>query len=62
MGFGISKPEHVKMLIKNGADGAIVGSSFVRIIENKYNKDDMIKTITNYTKKLKKATKKQKKC
>lgn len=34
VGFGISKPEHVKVLIKNGADAAIVGSEFVNIVQS----------------------------
>ena len=58
VGFGISKPEHVKSVVQNGADAAIVGSGFVRIIENGQN--DMESTITaieEYTRKLKKATK-----
>ena len=33
VGFGISKPEHVKRIIAAGADGAIVGSAFINIIQ-----------------------------
>ncbi len=33
VGFGISKPEHVKQIIGAGADAAIVGSTFVKIIQ-----------------------------
>lgn len=33
VGFGISEPEHVNTIIKSGADGAIVGSAFVKIVE-----------------------------
>lgn len=32
-GFGISTPEHVKKVVAAGADGAIVGSAFVDVIE-----------------------------
>ena len=32
-GFGISKPQHVRQIVKAGADGAIVGSAFVKRIE-----------------------------
>jgi tryptophan synthase alpha chain len=32
-GFGISQPEHVSAVIQSGADGAIVGSALVRIVE-----------------------------
>ncbi len=44
VGFGVSKAEHVKELIKAGADGVVVGSALVEIIE-KYgeNAEDMLK-------------------
>lgn len=32
VGFGISKPDHVKQIIRTGADGAIVGSAFIQTI------------------------------
>ncbi|MBY9006679.1 MAG: tryptophan synthase subunit alpha [Candidatus Lokiarchaeota archaeon] len=34
VGFGISKPEHAKTIIKAGADGIIIGSAIVDIIKN----------------------------
>lgn len=33
VGFGVSKAEHVEVLMKNGADGVVVGSAIVEIIE-----------------------------
>jgi tryptophan synthase alpha chain len=58
VGFGISKPEHVKNVLNAGADGAIVGSAVVKIIEkNLKNKNKMLKEIENYVKKMKEATK-----
>lgn len=57
VGFGVSKPEHVKKIAKSGADGIIVGSAIVKIIEKNYkNKKIMLHKIKNYIKKLKKAT------
>jgi tryptophan synthase alpha chain len=32
VGFGVSKPEHAKRIIKAGADGVIVGSAFVNLV------------------------------
>ncbi|MDW8034072.1 MAG: tryptophan synthase subunit alpha [Nitrososphaerota archaeon] len=57
VGFGISKPEHVKSVISCGADGAIVGSAFVKLVEEK--KDDLtslFRELTNYTRSMKTAT------
>ncbi len=62
VGFGISKPEHVKTVIHRGADAAIVGSQIIKIIEDKHKHNDdeeMLKTLKEYTKQLKKATKKK---
>ncbi|RLI39360.1 tryptophan synthase subunit alpha, partial [Candidatus Bathyarchaeota archaeon] len=57
VGFGISEPEHVRAVISNGADGAIVGSRFVKIIEqNVENEDIMIGEIKKCARELKKAT------
>ena len=49
VGFGVSKHEHILELSKLGADGAIVGSAIVKLIdEYKQNKDVLIKKIGNY--------------
>jgi len=57
VGFGISKPEHVREVISAGADGAIVGSAFVRIIEeNLQNKTEMLGKLESFARELKKAT------
>ena len=37
VGFGISKPDHVKTILQTGADGVIVGSAFVNIVANNLN-------------------------
>jgi tryptophan synthase alpha chain len=58
VGFGISKPEHVKTVINAGADAAIVGSAFINIIQqNAKNTTTMLKELQQTTQALKKATK-----
>ena len=56
VGFGISKPEHVKQIIAAGADAAIVGSAFINIIQK--NNPPMLKELESTANKLKTATKK----
>jgi tryptophan synthase alpha chain len=57
VGFGISLPEHVKHMKAAGADGAIVGSALVKIIEdNLKNKSRMIKLLRKSVEIYKKAT------
>ena len=57
VGFGISKPEHVKSIIKAGADGVIVGSAIVDLIaENINNEEKMLNYIYAYIKSMKVAT------
>lgn len=59
VGFGISKPEHVKEILNAGADGVIVGSAFVEIIEkNLKDKEKLLEKLETFAKELKKATKK----
>ncbi|WP_290596106.1 MULTISPECIES: tryptophan synthase subunit alpha [unclassified Archaeoglobus] len=35
VGFGVSRADHVRQLIEAGADGVVVGSAFIRIINEK---------------------------
>jgi len=57
VGFGISTPQHAKLMSSNGADAVIVGSAIVKMIDG--NKDDSIiqlqNNLRNYTKSLKAA-------
>ena len=58
VGFGISKPEHVKRIIAAGADGAIVGSAFINVIQkNSKNIPAMLKELQATAQELKSATK-----
>jgi len=58
VGFGISKPDHVKVIVESGADGVIVGSAFVNIIRrNQGNFNKMLKEIEENAHKLKEAAK-----
>jgi tryptophan synthase alpha chain len=60
VGFGVSKPEHVKRIIRSGADGAIVGSAFVNIIQrHRENIGKMLEELEATARKLKNATRRQ---
>ena len=57
VGFGISKPEHVKDVIKSGSDGAIVASAIIDIItQNKDNMDLAKDKIGKFCSELKEST------
>jgi tryptophan synthase alpha chain len=59
VGFGISKPEHVKDVIQSGSDGAIVASAIINIItENLDDMDSAKQEIGSFCKELKESTKK----
>jgi tryptophan synthase alpha chain len=60
VGFGVSKPEHAKRIIDAGADGVIVGSAFVNIIQKRQGDfDRMLEELEVAARKLKNATRKQ---
>ncbi len=57
VGFGLSKPEHVASVISCGAEGAIVGSAFVKMVEDDLDKPErLIRDITALAANLKAAT------
>ena len=57
VGFGVSKPEHTKRIIEAGADGVIVGSAFVNIIQRRQKDvDRMLEELEVAACKLKNAT------
>ena len=56
-GFGISKPEHVSTLIQAGADGAIVGSALVEIVNQNLDRPEAMRTrLLDFVLQLKAAT------
>ena len=56
VGFGISKPEHAAAVARAGADGVIIGSKIVSMIEaNLDNKEKMIAEISAFLEKAKTA-------
>ncbi len=58
-GFGISDSNQVKEAIQSGVAGAIAGSATVKIIENNLNNPSkMLAELTEFTQKMKAATKK----
>lgn len=58
VGFGVSKPEHARCIIDAGADGVIVGSAFVSIIQrNQDRMGKMLEEIEETARRLKDATK-----
>lgn len=57
VGFGISKPKHVAEVIEAGADGAIVGSALIKVIEeNLEDLEAMNEKIKDFCSKLKEST------
>lgn len=53
VGFGISKPEHVKQVAGWGADGVIIGSAMVRILGEANSPEEGLKELEDFTKLLK---------
>jgi len=59
VGFGISKPEHAATVASAGADGVIIGSKIVSLIEgNLQNKQKMLDEISAFLKEVKRSIEK----
>ena len=54
MGFGISTPSQVKRILRL-ADGIIVGSAIIKVIEKNIGKKDLYKKVSSFVSKLEKA-------
>jgi tryptophan synthase alpha chain len=58
VGFGISTPEHAAKVAKSGADGVIIGSKIVGIIEENLKKPNIcISKVVEFINKVGKAVK-----
>ena len=55
VGFGVSNPDQARFIIKSGADAIIVGSAFLRLMENT-SAEKIESKIGQFTSSLKKAT------
>ncbi|PIN25815.1 Tryptophan synthase alpha chain [Handroanthus impetiginosus] len=55
VGFGISKPEHVKQVVGWGADGVIVGSAVVKILGEAKSPQEGLKEVEKFVKSLQSA-------
>ncbi len=56
VGFGLSLPSHVRQVIDNGANAAIIGSRFTQIVEqNLDNSDKMLRELRRCAQTLKKG-------
>ncbi|GLU03601.1 hypothetical protein SLE2022_207910 [Rubroshorea leprosula] len=55
VGFGISKPDHVKQVVGWGADGVIVGSAMVKLLGDAKSPEEGLKELETFTKSLKAA-------
>jgi len=59
VGFGISKPEHAATIASTGADGIIIGSKIVKLIEdNLSNKEKILNEVSGFIQKVKTAIEK----
>lgn len=60
VGFGMSKPEHVRAVVAAGADGAIVGSAIVDRVANCADGEHSgFREVEEYVRSLKRATKRR---
>jgi len=55
IGFGISKPEHVREIAAY-ADAVIVGSAIIKIVEKNLGKNDMLERVGKFVRSLKNET------
>jgi tryptophan synthase alpha chain len=54
VGFGISKPQQAQEIARF-ADGVVIGSAVVRLIDDNKNNRNLVEIVSNYTREIKKA-------
>ena len=54
VGFGISKPQQAREIARF-ADGVVIGSAVVRLIDENKNNRDLLKIVSDYVREIKKA-------
>jgi tryptophan synthase alpha chain len=57
VGFGISRPSHIKSMVDAGADAVIIGSAIVKNIKSRANKRKMLQHLRSCTLNMKEACK-----
>jgi tryptophan synthase alpha chain len=55
VGFGIATPQQAGEIAPY-ADGVVIGSAFVRMIEENRDRDDLVNIVSNYARKIKKSS------
>jgi tryptophan synthase alpha chain len=55
VGFGISNPSHVKLMVHAGADAVIVGSAIIKKIKDNEDKKKMLQELEFFTSTMKRA-------
>jgi tryptophan synthase alpha chain len=54
VGFGISKPQQAREIARF-ADGVVIGSAVVRLIDENKNNPDLVKIVSGYVMEIKKV-------
>jgi len=57
VGFGISNPKHVRMIADMAADGVVVGSAIIDVIERNLGRKDLVKRTGDFVQGLVRAAK-----
>lgn len=53
VGFGISRPEHTRIVAQTGADGAVIGSALINLIEKYETSGELLQKVKEFSSALK---------